>query len=93
MVTENFEFLSSCGFVKPVNTIKMEDREMLLRTVGLHFLLKVKAETDQYKEGLRCLGVLDAIVSQPSILQPFFCIEDKPNLSYSKNIIINEHYH
>ena len=84
IVTENLEFFSSCGLVKPVDTIKLEDREMLLRTVGVHFFVKVKAETDQYMEGLRWLGVLDAIVSYPSILKPFFCVQDKPKLSCSK---------
>ena len=70
---EAAELLLSTGFRKPLCSLAMEDKECL-RSVLLdyHCLLKVKAEMDQFAEGLKSLGVLDMLKRHPDLFSSLF---------------------
>ena len=74
---EHFDLLhGECGFVKPYAKLDMEDKDQMVHALTLQFgLLQSKAEIDQYMEGLKSLGVLDAIVQYHDLLKPFFCLD------------------
>ncbi len=49
---EQFDLLSSCGFVKPTSSISLDDRAVIVKALFLHHtLLQSKAEIDQYNYG------------------------------------------
>ena len=51
----------------------MEDKNTLIQTVALHYvLLRNKAEMDQFCEGLKELGVLNALRNYPDLIGPLF---------------------
>ena len=61
------------GFRKSVCSLKVTDRPMILSAlVEYHLMAKVKAEMDQFKEGLNVLGFLDTVKRNPVIWEPFF---------------------
>ena len=75
---ENFDALVASGFAKPTSTLSLDDKCIILHTLCLHHTLLVcKAETDQFIEGLKSLGVLDSIRKHMTMLKPFFCIEQR----------------
>lgn len=50
---ESFNFLSSCGYTKPTAFTSMDDKEDIVRTVWLHFVLfHPHAELAQLRKGL-----------------------------------------
>ena len=67
---EAAELLLSTGFQKPLRSLAMEDKECL--RLVLHCLLKVKAEMDQFAEGLKSLGVLDMMKHHPDLFSSLF---------------------
>ena len=79
---ESAELLLSTGFRKPICQLIIEDKECL-RSVLLdyHCLLKVKAEMDQFAEGLMSLGVLEMMKRYPELLSPLFVDAGSPPLS------------
>ena len=70
---EAAELLLSTGFRKLICSLAMEDKECL-RSVLLdyHCLLKVKAEMDQFAEGLKSLGVLNMMKRHPDLISSLF---------------------
>ena len=72
-VDEAAELLMETGFKKPLNHLQMADREHLQSVLLLyHCILKVKAEMDQFREGLSALGVLTALENNSSLMKCFF---------------------
>lgn len=62
----------------------MADREGLQKALReYHTVIKIKAQLDQFCDGLKSLGVLDAIKKYPALMTPFFCGE-KSKLSKGK---------
>lgn len=74
---EHFDLLhDECGFVKPYAKLGMDDKAQMVHALTLQFgLLQSKAEIDQYMEGLKSLGVLNAIINYHDLLKPFFCLD------------------
>ena len=61
------------GFRKPVCSLKITDRPAILSAlVEYHLMAKMKAEMDQFKEGLNVLGFLDTVRRKPDMWEPFF---------------------
>ena len=61
------------GYTLPVQSIKVNNKQSLIKTMMLHAtVLRNKGVIDQLKNGLSCLGVLDAIVKYPHLLEPYF---------------------
>ena len=56
-----------------MQSIKVNNKQSLIKTMMLHAtVLRNKGVIDQLKNGLSCLGVLDAIVKYPHLLEPYF---------------------
>lgn len=67
------ELLVATGFRKPVCSLKIADRPAILSAlVEYHVMAKMKAEMDQFKEGLNVLGFLDTVKRNPDMWEPFF---------------------
>ncbi len=78
----NLTILCDCGFTKPVVTLDLVDRITLIQTIALnHVLLRSKAELDSFCDGLKALGVLEAMRQDPVLLQGFFTQSGVPELT------------
>ena len=50
---DNFDFRFSCGYTKPTTLITLDDKEDLVRSIWLHFVLfQPHAELEQLRKGL-----------------------------------------
>ena len=71
---EHCELLRDCGFMKPIHCLSVDDKRAMVQSLSLQcVLLQCKAELDQFIEGLKVVGVLDAIREHHSLLRQFFC--------------------
>ena len=58
-IDEGASLLNETGYHKAVCSLKLSDRPALLGALlDYHLMIKVKAEMDQFKEGLQTLGYL-----------------------------------
>ena len=61
------------GFRKPLLYLTVDDKPAISNTLKNHHgIVKVKAEVDQFCEGLVTLGVLDCIKRFPDVMRPLF---------------------
>ena len=80
----NIDTALDAGFCKPLNSLKLNDKEEFIHAICLHHtILKTKAELDQMIEGLKNVGVLDYIQKYPILMEPFFTSNEK-NISAGK---------
>ena len=70
---EDDQLVYETGFSKPLCLLTMDDREGLKKALRDYTMIKVKAELDQFCDGLKCLGVLDCIKKFPAMMNHFFC--------------------
>ena len=78
---ESSELLLSTEFRKPLCRLAIEDRECLRSALlDYHCMLKVKAEMDQFAEGLMSLGVLEMVKHHPDLFAPLFVDDGSPPL-------------
>ena len=90
----NIDTVLDAGFCKPLNSLKLNDKEEFIHAICLHHtILKTKAELDQMIEGLKNVGVLDYIQKYPILMEPFFTSNEKDisagkrfHTFYKKNI-------
>ena len=74
----NIDTALDAGFCKPLNSLKLNDKEEFIHAICLHHtILKTKAELDQMIEGLKNVGVLDYIQKYPILMEPFFTSNEK----------------
>ena len=67
------DLLVATGFRKPVCNLKLADRPAILSALmEYHLMAKMKAEMDQFKEGLNVLGFLDIVKRKAGLWEPFF---------------------
>lgn len=82
---ENDQWLTlllETGYRKALSSLTVEDLIGIKRTLrNFYMLLRVKAEIDQFLEGLSCLGVLDQVRSHPMLMQPLLIPSEKCKLS------------
>ena len=71
---DNDSLIVETGYRKPLCMITVEDIPGLKQTLRDHVLVKVKAELDQFCEGLNTLGVLEKMKKYPVIMAPFLHI-------------------
>lgn len=64
--------LTETGYRKPISSLVIEDKSNIVKTLKTHMLLKVKAELDQFCEGLKTCNILEAVIKNPSVMSPFF---------------------
>ena len=71
--------LLACGFTKPIATLVHADECQLIECVILHVtIFQIKAELDQFMQGLNDAGVYDMLQTSPQLFQPFFVYSSKP---------------
>lgn len=78
-VEEVSEYLVVTGYRKAVCNLGLGDKGSLKAALlDYHCLLKVKAEMDQFVDGLADVGVLEHIRKYPDLLKPLFtdCCRD-----------------
>ena len=65
--------LLETGFAKPIHTLRLDDRPGIVSMLKtFHCLIKVKAQVDQFVEGLSVLKIDKYIRDYPDILRPLF---------------------
>lgn len=69
---EEATLLYETGFKRAVSSLSLGDKADLISVFKLHLLVRVKGETDQFLDGLRTCGVLDAIRDHPQLMSHYF---------------------
>ena len=72
-IDEGEILLYETGYRKPVCSLKLADKPSILAALlDFHLMIKVKAQMDQFKEGLHTLGFYEVLKSNPSMWEPYF---------------------
>ena len=72
-IDEIRDLLLQTGYRKPITLITMQDRDGLVSAmIDFHLMAKVKCIMDHFVEGLKTGGLLDSIIQQPNLWEPFF---------------------
>lgn len=83
----NLTILCDCGLTKPVATLNLVDRITLIQTIALNqVLLRSKAELDSFCDGLKALGVFNAMRQHPQLLLGFFTKSGAPQLTAGSQV-------
>lgn len=73
MIFDVSEIIFQAGYTKPLNLVSLEAKDQIVRALLSHFgLLQVKAELDQFKEGLLIGMLLVEIQKHPELFLPVF---------------------
>ena len=79
---DNLDLLTECGYNKPVAKVKLEDKPNIVQTVTLHkVVLSSMAELSQFRQGLSTLGVLSALKEYPHLLNSYYSVEHRDELT------------
>ena len=65
------------GIMKPIHSLRVNDKETFIQMMTVTELLTIKAEIDQFKQGMECLGIVSAIQWYPDLLKDFFTVGTK----------------
>ena len=78
-IDEGATLLYDTGYRKSLCSLKLSDRHAVLGALlDYHLMIKVKAEMDQFKEGLQSLGYLECLQSNPSLWKEYFLDSSVP---------------
>ena len=84
---EAAEMLMGMGCKKPISKLKIDDKSMLKSSlIDYYCLLKVKAEMDQFAEGLKDLGLLEMMQHHPSLFKSLFVAPTSTHFTPGKPI-------
>ena len=89
LLFDNSEILADAGYTKPLNQVLLENKAHLIHALSAHFgLLIVKAEIDQFKEGLlKGMQLLMELQKHPELLVSVFtCAGEKPLTAGNKSV-------
>lgn len=75
-------YLAETGYKKPPRVGNKFEMCSILKQY--HTITKVKAELDQFIEGLETMGVLNMMKQQSEIMKLFFVADDKTKLTRGK---------
>lgn len=64
-----------CGLTGP---LQFKKDELLSILLDYHLMIKAKAAMDQFLDGLKTLGVLEAVRDNPKVFQDFFVYKVVP---------------
>ena len=64
--------LLESGYPKPLVSLQMADKTTIKQTLKAQVLLWVKAEIDQFCDGLRTCEVIEYIRKYPTLMAPWF---------------------
>ena len=72
-VDEAMDLVMATGYPKPLQILGIEDiREIVQMLLRYRLCVKVKAEMDQFTDGLKALGFLDMLREQPPLWEGYF---------------------
>ena len=78
-IDEGASLLFETGYRKAVCSMTLSDRPAVLSALlDYHLMIKVKAEMDQFKEGLQTLGFLEVVQSDPLLWDEYFLDKSMP---------------
>ena len=78
-IDEGSSLLNDTGYRKAVCSLTLSDRPAIMSALlDYHLMIKVKAEMDQFKEGLQTLGYLEVLQSDPSLWEEYFLDKNMP---------------
>lgn len=81
------DLLLVSGFRRPVSSLTLKDCQSLKQALlNYHLIAKVKAELDQFKEGLHLFEFYDLLLSDPEMWKPFFLYSSNdltPGISFN----------
>ena len=70
--------LYDTGFSKSIKDLALMDKSAIIMSLmDYHLMVKVKAQMDQFKEGLTVLGFLQVLVSAPREWENYFLAQGK----------------
>ena len=70
--------LYDTGFTKSINDLTISDQPSIVQSlVDYHLMIKVKAQMDQFKDGLKALGFLSMLTSKPSEWERYFIVPER----------------
>lgn len=73
--SRHLDLLLDCGFTKSPALVTLEDKISMVQAITLqHVILQCKGEADQFIEGIKSLGVLDAMRDYPDLFRNFFSL-------------------
>lgn len=71
--SNEFNVRFEIGLGGPTSHFQFSDRDRLVQSFSMHYsILMVKAELDQMLDGMKTLGVLDLMRSNPKTMRPLF---------------------
>ena len=80
------DLLIQTGFRKAISSLTLDDVENVSSAlIDFHCMLKVKAAMDQFRDGLKCLGLLYMLEENPSLWKPLFVSSGTP-LTAGENV-------
>ena len=73
------DLLVQTGFRRAVVSLTLDDvQKVSSALIDFHCMLKVKAAMDQFKNGLKTLGLLNMLEENPSLWKPLFVSSSTP---------------
>ncbi len=86
---DNVALVCETGYTKALCLVSMADKEGLKNALrDYHSLIKIKAELDQFTEGLRTCEILTYVQKYSELMRPLFC-QQPSILSKGMSIIHN----
>ena len=74
---EGLELLTATGFRKSIHQLTCDDCPNIINALlHYHLISKVKAESDQFKDGLKTFGFFELVKKNPDMWRPFFVLSD-----------------
>ena len=74
LLAENSTLILETGYRKPLTSATIEEKPALQKILRAHVLLRVKAEMDQFCEGLKTCGVLEAVTQYPKLMTQCYSV-------------------
>ena len=83
--------LYDTGYTKSINDLRLIDKSaIIMALIDYHLMVKVKAEMDQFKDGLVTLGFLRFLVSMPKEWESYFLT---PHRKVNAGDMVDHLYH
>ena len=78
-MTTNEDIIFASGFTKPIATLLFSDKDKIIATVVLHFvILSSLGEISQFRDGLlKIEGMQEMLEKYSDLLESFYCYSNK----------------
>ena len=77
--SSEFNFRFDAGVTISASAVNIEEKEeIILAFVNNYLMYSCKGELDQFKNGLKSLGILELLQQYPTLMKPLFVYSEKP---------------